>query len=60
MGFIRVRSAKGPRAVYEVSESAIKARPNAFERVEGDSKSESKVTPVAKTAARAARKETSK
>ena len=34
MGFIRVRSAEGPNAEYEVSEAAFNARPDAYVRVD--------------------------
>lgn len=60
MGFIRVRSAHGPEAEYEVPEAALKARPDAYVRVDSGSKPVVKPTPVAQTGAVALEKETKK
>ncbi|MCW2287038.1 hypothetical protein EDF60_1689 [Leucobacter luti] len=59
-GFIRVRSTQGPKAEYEVSEAAFKARPEAFVRVGSGSKPDVKPTPVARAGADAPEKEAKK
>lgn len=58
MGFIRVRSARGPKTEYEISEAAFKARPGAYVRVDSGAKPVEKSTPVARSAAKSAGKET--
>lgn len=71
--FIRVRSAKGPSHVYEVSKVAFNARPHAYIRVSAEASKPASITrrkaapaakrkaaPAAKKAAPAARKEDDK
>lgn len=60
MGFIRVRSAKGPKHEYEVSEAAFKARPDVYVRIKSGDEPETKTTPVVKSVTKVAGKETKK
>lgn len=54
MGFIRVRSAKGPKHEYEVSEAAFRARPDVY--IEVGKVSAKDATPVAVDSAKSAGK----